>query len=231
MLLYGKACIGISVTKSTPDTIGYVNDDKSVDVVSAWSPPFEDFDEQKPTRKSKKKMFTAAALVLVFVFTTFYANIGVYFNSKISDTTQLDEPTRQDVLQGIKDADLYVLDTANIVTHVHAHLAIMVQGKSVTIPVIGVDMDTLTAAPIHTHDTSGTLHIETDSTNSYAPNALDFIRLWNKGEDNLCLIFAIDAKCKVTISINNRSGALTDAFKDGDRMVVRISLPDKPVYV
>lgn len=207
-----------------------MGDDKSIDVVSVWSPPFDDFDGQKPTRKSKKKMFTAAALVLVFVFTAFYADTGVYFKSNISDTTQPDEPTRQDVLQGIKDADLYVLDTDNIVTHIHAHLTIVVQGKSVTIPVIGVDMDTLTAAPIHTHDTSGTLHIETDSTNSYVPNALDFIRLWKEGADNLCLIFTSNAKCRVVVSINGESASVDDVLQDKDRIIVRISLPDKPVY-
>lgn len=199
----------------------------------SWPSPsadFEDYEGQQPTQKSRIKKFVALGVVLVFVFTVFYTNIGAYFDSQLPDTAQIDAPTRQDVLQGIKDSELYVLDTDNIVTHIHAHLTIVVQGKPVVVPVIGVDMDTLTAAPIHTHDASGTLHIETDATNSYAPNALDFVRLWKKGADNLCLIFTSNAKCKVAVSINGNIASIDDVLRDKDRMLIRVSLPDKPVY-
>ena len=196
-----------------------------------WPEPFDSLDEQEPKRKNKKKTFIAAAIALVFVFTIFFESVGLYFNSKLSDSAQIDLPTREDVLKGVQDSGLYVLNTDDIVTHIHASLTIIVQGKTITIPAIGADMDTMTAAPIHTHDTSGTLHIETDSTNSYAPNALDFIRLWNEGEDDLCLIFAHDAKCKVTTHINKRDATLSEVLRDGDIIVIRISLPDKPIYV
>jgi hypothetical protein len=45
--------------------------------------------------------------------------------------------------------------------HVHSHLSITVEGESVTIPGdIGHDADTKLAAPLHTHDTSGIVHVE-----------------------------------------------------------------------
>lgn len=207
------------------------SDNNSIDLLNTWPEPFENFEEQKPTRKNKKKTYIAAATALVFVFTIFFESIGAYPNSQLSDTAQTDSPTREDVLRGIKDSKLYVLDTDNIVTHIHAHLIIVVQGKPITIPVAGADMDTMTVAPIHTHDTSGTLHVETDTTNAYIPNMLDFIRLWNKGADNVCLIFTGSAKCEVAVSINKQDASMDDALHAGDRMVIRISLSDKPIYV
>ena len=221
----------ISVSRLTGGTVVYVSESNGIDLLNTWPEPFGNFEEQKPTRKNKKKTLLAATIALVFVFTIFFENISLYYSSQRSDTAQIDSPTREDVLAGIKDSELYVLDTANIVKHIHAHLTIVVQGKPVTIPTIGVDMDTMTAAPIHTHDTSGTLHIETDSTHSYTPNALDFIRLWNKGEDDLCLIFTGGEKCKVIVSINEQDASMGDALQDDDRMLVRISIPAKPVYV
>lgn len=208
-----------------------MTDSTDTDSLYVWPESFENFDEQEPKRKNKKKTFIAATIALVFVFTVFFESIGLYFNSQLSYSAQIDLPTREDVLIGIKNSELYVLDTDNIVTHIHANLTIIVQGKPITIPVIGADMDTMTAAPIHTHDTSGTLHIETDSTNSYIPNAFDFIRLWNKGEDDLCLIFARDEKCKVITRVNKRDATVSDTLQDGDNMVIRISLPERPIYI
>lgn len=208
-----------------------MTESSDTDSLYAWPESFENFDEREPKRKNKKKTFVAAVIVLIFVFTIFFESVGLYFDSQLSDSEQIDLPTREDVLEGVQDSELYVLDTDNIVTHIHARLTIIVQGKTITIPVVGADMDTMTAAPIHTHDTSGTLHIETDLTNSYIPNAFDFIRLWNKGEDDLCVIFAGGEKCKVVTRINKQDANVNDALHDGDNMVIRISLPERPIYV
>ncbi|MDE3077249.1 MAG: hypothetical protein KGJ86_17680, partial [Chloroflexota bacterium] len=45
--------------------------------------------------------------------------------------------------------------------HIHAHLAVFVGGKSVPVPAnIGISGPLQIEAPMHTHDTSGVIHVE-----------------------------------------------------------------------
>ena len=47
--------------------------------------------------------------------------------------------------------------------HIHVLLHVYVNGKAVTVPAnIGLDQSTATFSPLHTHDTSGIVHIESD---------------------------------------------------------------------
>jgi len=49
----------------------------------------------------------------------------------------------------------------DLAMHVHTHLSITVDGEPVTVPGdVGHDSATKFAAPIHTHDTSGIVHVE-----------------------------------------------------------------------
>jgi hypothetical protein len=49
--------------------------------------------------------------------------------------------------------------------HIHSWLHVYVDGKAVTVPVdIGLDQSTGTFSPLHTHDTSGIIHMEADRT-------------------------------------------------------------------
>ena len=56
-----------------------------------------------------------------------------------------------------------MMNTMNSSYHVHPRLAIVVDGKPVTVPPnVGIDpaQDPMQMADLHTHDTSGTIHIE-----------------------------------------------------------------------
>jgi hypothetical protein len=56
----------------------------------------------------------------------------------------------------------------DLAMHVHSHLSITVDGEAVTIPGdIGHDADTKLAAPLHTHDTSGIVHVESPRRESF----------------------------------------------------------------
>jgi hypothetical protein len=49
----------------------------------------------------------------------------------------------------------------DLAMHVHSHLSITIDGEPVTVPGdIGHDADTRFAAPLHTHDTTGIVHVE-----------------------------------------------------------------------
>jgi hypothetical protein len=61
----------------------------------------------------------------------------------------------------VQTAGLPMLGTEGQVEHIHAHLDVIVNGKAVTVPaLIGIDEAGQQISPLHTHDTSGVIHIE-----------------------------------------------------------------------
>jgi hypothetical protein len=61
--------------------------------------------------------------------------------------------------------------------HVHAQLRIYINGKQTTVPAnLGIDPQGRFISPIHTHDTTGVVHME---STSYYPFTLgEFINIW-----------------------------------------------------
>ncbi|MFL6117929.1 MAG: hypothetical protein ACJ786_42230 [Catenulispora sp.] len=60
-----------------------------------------------------------------------------------------------------KKAGLQMLGNEMLQVHYHAHLDVIVDGQQVTVPqYIGIDENAQTITALHTHDTSGILHIE-----------------------------------------------------------------------
>lgn len=54
-----------------------------------------------------------------------------------------------------------MLGTEMLAVHYHAHLDILVDGKPVTVPqYLGIDLMRQKISPLHTHDSSGVVHIE-----------------------------------------------------------------------
>jgi hypothetical protein len=61
--------------------------------------------------------------------------------------------------------------------HVHAMLRVYVNGKQVPVPAnVGIDPNATSLAPLHTHDTSGIVHIE--STEQYPFTLGQFFTIW-----------------------------------------------------
>ncbi|MEV4622732.1 hypothetical protein AB0J74_28965 [Asanoa sp. NPDC049573] len=61
----------------------------------------------------------------------------------------------------VRAAGLPMLGTEGTVEHIHAHLDISVNGQPVVVPaLIGIDETTGELSPLHTHDTSGVIHVE-----------------------------------------------------------------------
>ncbi|MFF7636197.1 hypothetical protein ACFZB9_24070 [Kitasatospora sp. NPDC008050] len=58
-------------------------------------------------------------------------------------------------------AGLPMLGSEGTVEHVHAHLDVYLDGRAVTVPaLVGIDEGAQRISPLHTHDTSGVIHIE-----------------------------------------------------------------------
>lgn len=146
------------------------------------------------------------------------APVGDVYGAEI-----LDDTTREDVLEAIERSELYVLDVERIATHIHVQLEILVDGIPVVIDQTGVDMDTLTAAPIHTHDETGVLHIETDEVHPEAPTVADFLRLWQRDEGgNAACGWIVEGPCDLDATRNGARFELDDAVEDGDTVQIVI---------
>jgi hypothetical protein len=66
-----------------------------------------------------------------------------------------------DMSAAARKAGLPMLGQEMLQVHYHAHLDVIVDEKKVTVPAqIGIDMTQQTITALHTHDTSGILHIE-----------------------------------------------------------------------
>jgi hypothetical protein len=79
-------------------------------------------------------------------------------------------------------------DDKSIVMHLHPLLNVVVNGKSITVPKnIGIDSllhkdhsldqyGTSGSAPLHTHDDSGTIHVESTTNRNYTLG--EFLNIW-----------------------------------------------------
>jgi hypothetical protein len=73
-----------------------------------------------------------------------------------------------DVLQRAGVAHLVVLKAEAFAQHIHAHLDVIVDGNAVRVPAsIGIDYVHRRITPLHTHDTSGIVHIESPDQSTF----------------------------------------------------------------
>jgi len=71
------------------------------------------------------------------------------------------------------------------VVHIHQHLDLYVDGRKVTVPAgIGID-PAVGYAPLHTHDTSGVVHVESPTVRSYTLG--EFFAVWGLRFTPSCL--------------------------------------------
>ncbi|KOU39220.1 MULTISPECIES: hypothetical protein [unclassified Streptomyces] len=70
-------------------------------------------------------------------------------------------PAPADASAAVAAAGLEMLSAEGTVQHTHTHLDVLVEGEHVTVPAsIGIDEPRGRISPVHTHDTSGVIHVE-----------------------------------------------------------------------
>ncbi|NUS10727.1 MAG: hypothetical protein HOY69_04860 [Streptomyces sp.] len=95
-------------------------------------------------------------------------------------------PAPSDASARAKAAGLPMLGAEGQVLHIHSHLDVFVDGKAVTVPAeIGIDIPKQQISPLHTHDTSGVVHIESPVKADFTLG--QFMTEWNVpiGKDTL----------------------------------------------
>jgi hypothetical protein len=159
-------------------------------------------------------------IVTADVVTADVATAGV----ATADVAAAPTSAQQAVLDSIERAGLYRLDVDDIVRHDHAQLDVVVAGSPVTIPEVGVDMDTMTAAPIHTHGTDGRLHIEADSLHTHVPVTIrSFLAVWGVGttHNELCTHLA-GGPCAVTVTVDGDVTTFEHEPRDGETVEITL---------
>jgi len=82
--------------------------------------------------------------------------------------------------------DLPALEREGTVLHTHQHLDVFVDGKHVTVPAgIGIDVADLFISPIHTHDTTGIVHVESPFVRRFTLGEL--FGVWGVRLNSSCL--------------------------------------------
>jgi len=94
----------------------------------------------------------------------------------------------------------------NVVYHYHPNLVVTINGAGMLIP---VTINSGCAQPIHTHDSSGILHVESDTNRDYTLN--DWFLLWGNFENNPTIAilnstqiwqYKVDATHHLTMTVN-----------------------------
>jgi len=107
--------------------------------------------------------------------------------------------------------------------HWHPHLSIYIKGKQQEIPkslgISGVHQ------PVHTHDSSGTLHLEIGGVVTRDKIKLDnFFRIWGKDFNSNCIFDKCNgAEEKVKMLVNGKENTEFENYqmRDGDKIEVR----------
>jgi hypothetical protein len=104
---------------------------------------------------------------------------------------------------------LQVLTAEGQVQHTHQHLDLFVDGQRVAIPPdIGIDRVNLILSPIHTHDASGIIHVESPIVREFTLG--EFFDVWGVRFDGHCVGGVCDGSGRVLSVYRNGQPVTSD---------------------
>ncbi len=107
----------------------------------------------------------------------------------------------------------------NLKLHIHSKLEILINGKKEAIPAnIGVLPGTL--RPIHTHDTSGEIHIEGPCQRDFTLG--DFFKIWNKQFNRECIFEHCANNGSLEFKVNGLSNSDFQDYKMKNEDIISI---------
>jgi hypothetical protein len=115
-------------------------------------------------------------------------------------------PTDAELTASLANAGLEALSAEGTVLHIHQHLDILINNQTIVVPAdIGIASTFI--SPIHTHDTSGILHVESPVQKDFTLG--QFFTEWGIKFDNNCIAtFCADSNNKLIVGVNG--SAITD---------------------
>jgi hypothetical protein len=104
-------------------------------------------------------------------------------------------PAPSDATAAARNAGLPMLGSEGMVEHIHVHLDVVADGQAVPVPAnIGIDAARGGISPLHTHDASGVIHIESPVKRQFSLG--EFFSEWgvSLSADNIGGLRATDGK-------------------------------------
>jgi len=104
-------------------------------------------------------------------------------------------PAPADASAAVRAAGLPMLSAEGLVEHIHAHLDMLDDGRPAQVPAnIGIDRSRGTISPLHTHDATGVIHIESPVRRQFSLG--EFFTEWGLGlsADNIGALRATDGR-------------------------------------
>lgn len=107
----------------------------------------------------------------------------------------------------------------NLAMHIHPRIQIIIDGQQQQIPAnIGVGHELM--RPIHTHDSSGEIHVEGPCKRDFVVG--DFFKIWGKEFSNECIFDNCIDSGTLTMSVNGQQNTEFEnlVLKDKDNIVI-----------
>jgi hypothetical protein len=112
-------------------------------------------------------------------------------------------------------------ETATLAEHIHPILTININGQNVPIPT-GIGLGPTGDLPIHTHDSSGIIHVE--STKKLPFRLKDFFTIWGQKFDAKHILgYTADRTHKISMTVDGRPSRLFGALPLQDLQQIVIS--------
>ncbi|WP_325096849.1 hypothetical protein [Mycolicibacterium vinylchloridicum] len=137
-------------------------------------------------------------------------------------------PAPGDTVAAVAAAGLPMLTQEGAQEHIHAHLDVLVDGQPVAVPAnIGVDQRRGRISPLHTHDDSGVIHIESPVKRQFSIGELFSEWQVSLTADNIGALRAGDGKV-LRVFVNGKQQAQDPAaflFNTHDEIAIVYGVP------
>jgi hypothetical protein len=111
--------------------------------------------------------------------------------------------------------------SAPLALHIHPHLTILVNGSPVTVPA-GIGIKAGGDLPLHTHDASGTIHIDSPAARTFT--LADFFAVWGRAlSSRQVLRYHANATHRITMTVDGQPSTAFGSLvlQGGQRIVIR----------
>lgn len=162
---------------------------------------------KKMTKRDRDRNIAVAAVVLVVVLIIFLRFFPL-----------VKTPAKQTTLP--PHLDQCVEHGGKLSMHIHSQLSIVIDGQAQSIPA-NIGLESFCMRPIHTHDDSGTLHLEFPQTRDVRLG--DFFAIWGKRFDQNCVLdTCAEANKIVKMRVNGKDNTEFERYVMHDKDKIEI---------
>ena len=117
--------------------------------------------------RRRRSIAIVSVLVVAALLVAFFVSLALKKKASNAEVLAFAAPTGAAIAPAVQNAGLKVLSKEHLEFHIHSHLQLSINGSDVVVPInIGVEPG-VGLSPLHTHDTSGAVHVESEVKGDY----------------------------------------------------------------